>query len=878
MEYSVDHFMFKMIDEMFVALKSYIGKPINHLYIPKSVCISNKQYYIQSILPHAFYQMTINTIDLRDTICLKCIQEQAFDECVIHKIYLPSSVSKIGHTAFSSSITYEVFIEPGSIHFCNCESKFLQRHPYIIIRAFDSLSSSFIRKTTHALWAGAYQHNLNIFHIAFPFSVQFIGNNAFRGCSNLQSIFFSSTSSCKHIGEYAFAETQISIFCFPLLVQRISEGVFYNSSLENLRFPKFNHCTFICEKAFMCTKIKELIIPRYVEHICSKAFANSMIEKVNIKCNFINFISNDAFIGNPIHLIISGGETIPKIQKCQLPQSVIYLSEEELQMDKLVEKPDGIQEIYPAQFTTSAKCICCVSRKNIDMRKSIRQPDNRADRISFECAENGCPFKLRYVLSHDTWIRVEFIPHSGCNPSRVAPLMNHLRHVVHKYYIPGFNCTSEFVDKVSQKVGCRVTHKRVQYHMKYIQGDLNKIQKWSDLITIADKIKTEGGNQSIIFEDGSKIKFISVIPNYSVEFLQSSAFFPLLIGDGTHCHSISKGVYIIFIALTGNHEILPIAWGWGRTESSENITNVLKLMIPNIKCKISFITDKGTAFESAINALTIEMEHFHCTWHLSDKLSAEIRSLLHKTMQEEDLCSVITDLKIIQEKFPQEYSKKIEPELNSYIKLLSNSPRFGYTTSQASESLNAALTSLRHQEPDSVFIHLYYLGSKIVSNLQGYAFIHGRLTPYANALIDKSIAKADRLITRTIMIDYKYQVMDPTKNNICFDVIINDQKKAIRCSCQKFFERGLVCSHILSAIKVHSKQIDILDLVHDTYKCLSYRNIWKNTESILSFRSSSQIPAFPPIITDRRKGHRKRIKPIIEIEREKTKKLKSPTI
>lgn len=223
----------------------------------------------------------------------------------------------------------------------------------------------------------------------------------------------------------------------------------------------------------MCTKIKELIIPRYVEHICSKAFANSMIEKVNIKCNCINFISNDAFIGNPIHLIISDGKTIPKIQKCQLPQPVKYLSEEELQIDKLVEKHDVVQKIYPAQFTTSTNCICYVSRINIDMRKSIRQPDNRADRISFECAENGCPLELRYVLSHDTWIRVEFIPHSGCNTGRVTPLMNHLRHVVHKYYIPEIKCTSEFVGKVSQKVGYRVTHNRMLYHLKYIQSDLN---------------------------------------------------------------------------------------------------------------------------------------------------------------------------------------------------------------------------------------------------------------------------------------------------------------------------------------------------------------------------------------------------------------------
>lgn len=140
MEYSVDHLMFKMTDKMFVPMKSYIDKPIDHLYIPKSVCIRNIQYYIQSILPHAFYQMTINTIDLRDATCLKYIQEQAFDECVIHKIYLPPSVSKIGHTAFYSSITKEVFIEPYSIHFCNCESKFFKDtiHHYTCFRFFIS--------------------------------------------------------------------------------------------------------------------------------------------------------------------------------------------------------------------------------------------------------------------------------------------------------------------------------------------------------------------------------------------------------------------------------------------------------------------------------------------------------------------------------------------------------------------------------------------------------------------------------------------------------------------------------------------------------------------------------------------------------------------
>lgn len=39
--------------------------------------------------------------------------------------------------------------------------------PYIIIRAFDSLSASFIRKTAHALWTKSYQHSAFFFFYLF---------------------------------------------------------------------------------------------------------------------------------------------------------------------------------------------------------------------------------------------------------------------------------------------------------------------------------------------------------------------------------------------------------------------------------------------------------------------------------------------------------------------------------------------------------------------------------------------------------------------------------------------------------------------------------------------------------------------------------------
>lgn len=163
------------------------------------------------------------------------------------------------------------------------------------------------------------------------------------------------------------------------------------------------------------------------------------------------------------------------------------------------------------------------------------------------------------------------------------------------------------------------------------------------------------------------------------------SFFPLIIGDGTHSLSSAKGVNIIFICITGNHEILPLAFGWGPTESSDSIKNVLNLIVPHIKSKVSFITVQRTAFQSALNSLDIEKSLFHSTLHLAMKLPAEVRELLTNAMNEEDLFYVLRDLEIIEKRYTEVYAKRIKPELNSYISFMYPDPRFGYSTSQSSE-------------------------------------------------------------------------------------------------------------------------------------------------------------------------------------------------
>lgn len=142
------------------------------------------------------------------------------------------------------------------------------------------------------------------------------------------------------------------------------------------------------------------------------------------------------------------------------------------------------------------------------------------------------------------------------------------------------------------------------------------------------------------------------------------------------------------------------------------------------------------------------------------------------------------------------------------------------------------------------------------------------MIPFATLLKEHSIAKSDRLIVENEFKDFKLKVTDPIKGMNHFDVLIDNNSKLINCSCNKYFDRGIPCSHIIACLRVHTEPIEIFSLVHHVYRSAEYAKMWR-MNPILSFSTSSSIPAFPSPIRDIRKGNRKRMKSTQEIERTK---------
>lgn len=128
---------------------------------------------------------------------------------------------------------------------------------------------------------GAFQYK-QILSITLPLSVNYIGSNAFNGCTELTSI--TGCMEVLEIGEWAFAGcSELKQFLLPSNLTFISNHTFYNCiNLTSIDLP--GSIKWIGEAAFYnCKKMRSVYMCKEVEEIKEDAFreCNSLTE-VNI--------------------------------------------------------------------------------------------------------------------------------------------------------------------------------------------------------------------------------------------------------------------------------------------------------------------------------------------------------------------------------------------------------------------------------------------------------------------------------------------------------------------------------------------------------------------------------------------------------------------
>lgn len=115
-----------------------------------------------------------------------------------------------------------------------------------------------------------------------------IGDYAFSGCTSLQTVGFSSSTSCKTLGYMAFkGVTSLTSITLPAGLEKVGDYAFYEcSNLSNVTFP--GTLTTIGKSAFNSCNLTSVTIPANVNNIGTLAFAaNMQLADVKVMSNDI---------------------------------------------------------------------------------------------------------------------------------------------------------------------------------------------------------------------------------------------------------------------------------------------------------------------------------------------------------------------------------------------------------------------------------------------------------------------------------------------------------------------------------------------------------------------------------------------------------------
>ena len=180
-----------------------------HIAIPASVAYMGHTYQVLAISAYAFYQSSIDAIDLPDG--LETIGREAFTYCEnLRYLDIPDTVTTIGKAAFAG-----------------CES---------------------------------------LCYVRLSEGLRLMQPELFAGCSQLQTVLLGS--QIKNIGTKAFSDCeQLRTIYLPETVKKIGTGAFYNCiHLKELRIPDSVHIFDMNALAY-CDELSTLIFGPNITHI-----------------------------------------------------------------------------------------------------------------------------------------------------------------------------------------------------------------------------------------------------------------------------------------------------------------------------------------------------------------------------------------------------------------------------------------------------------------------------------------------------------------------------------------------------------------------------------------------------------------------------------
>ena len=226
------------------------------------------------------------------------IANGAFGGCAaLAELVLPDATQKIGVNAFNGCTK---LISTSSD--CTYVGNWL-------INADKNLSTLTLKSTTVGIADQSFSWSSTLSSVSLPSTVRYLGDGAFRGCSELLSVKINADSALVRVGDEAFASCQkLTSLSFPagvsyigdsfleecvkmesisvaqgceryashdnaLLIDKETKTLFYTINKANISIPSDGSVEYIGEGAFYeRTELQAVTIPASVKEIGEKAF------------------------------------------------------------------------------------------------------------------------------------------------------------------------------------------------------------------------------------------------------------------------------------------------------------------------------------------------------------------------------------------------------------------------------------------------------------------------------------------------------------------------------------------------------------------------------------------------------------------------------
>ena len=254
-----------------------------------------------AILEEAFHWCTsLKNITLPDS--LRILKGSSFMETGLTSITIPDKVSEIGGHAFAYCPDLTTVVLGDSV-------KFIESGQYAVFNESPNITSVTFGTGMEEI-NDVLRGKKKLTTVILGKNVKKIGENAFNGCTALESI--NLPNGITQLGAGAFANTGLRTLTLPTQVTKIAEQTFYNcDSLNSITLNK--QLAEVAENAFAeCDNVYEVTVDNTAPAIISVASGFASLKKISFGPS-VTEIPDNLLSGKSKLEEISLGENVSKI-------------------------------------------------------------------------------------------------------------------------------------------------------------------------------------------------------------------------------------------------------------------------------------------------------------------------------------------------------------------------------------------------------------------------------------------------------------------------------------------------------------------------------------------------------------------------------------